>query len=169
MYRGVEMSGWVIPTAISSAISTIIIYTNGPFINGVVEYENYKYIYNFLLIYFVLDNPVSWDYHVHHISNAMGITWCLWRGGMYYNFLGRILMYELSTPWLGLYMMTKNKWFVPIIVLTYFYYRIYNNLELFRYYKEVDSFILTVHITNTLLNFYWFSKIIRKCYIKLIQ
>lgn len=162
------MSSWYVSLGISSVLSTLILKNNGPFIQTPFDYPNYRFAYKFMMFYLTWDKATTWDYVVHHNINFIGIFWSL-LFDKNYEYMGRLLMYEMSTPWLSMYMITKNKWFVPIILGTFTYYRIYNNLDLFRYYSEVDLVIKTVHIVNTLLNFYWYSKILRKCYIKLLQ
>ena len=162
------MSDWLVTTGLSSVISIIILKNNGPLIHAPFDYQNYRLVYSLMAFYLSWDNPKTWDYVIHHNINILGICWCMWFD-KYYKFMGRILMYEMTTPWLGMYMMTKNIYMTPMILLTYSYYRIYNNIELFIYWKEVDIVVCIVHLVNTFLNFYWYSKILRKCYIKLIQ
>ena len=162
------MSDWIVTTGISSAVTAVILKNNGPYINYSNNYDDYKIIYKILLVYFAWDSPKTWDHYIHHQVNFVGIFWCM-LCNRYYDLLGRMIMYEMTTPWLGLYMITKNKLFIPVILITYSYYRIYNSIEAFYYINSVDMILACVHIVNTILNFYWFSKIIRKCYVKLLQ
>ena len=162
------MSEWYLSLCISSVMSALILKNNGLLIKYPFDYPNYRFAYKFMAFYLSWDKPTGWDYTVHHNINFVGIFWCL-LNDKYYEYMGRIFMYEMTTPWLSMYMITKNNWFVPMIVGTYTYYRIYNSLELFRYYNESDSVLKIVLVVNTALNSYWYSKILRKCYIKLIQ
>lgn len=170
------MSSWVFSLTISTIISLTLLKTNGPWINTDREYvftevEQFSpcdYICKFLVLYLACDKPITFDYTVHHFVNLWGIVWVYYQNN-YFGFVKNILFYEMSTPWLSMYMITKNKWFVPYIVLTFFYYRIYTTLVLFKYFLEVDAVLKIVNVSNMLLNLYWFSKICRKCYVKLLQ
>jgi len=122
-----------------------------------------------LLLYLINDIHVQGlDYLIHHYINIIGITWVYWRN-MYHGILQNTIMYEFTTPWLALYMMTKNRLLILPIVFTYTYYRMYLSLMHLQYIIYTDPVVVTVHLTNLGLNTYWYSKILRKCYIKLLQ
>ena len=169
--------GWLTSLGISTAVSVAIVKNNGLFLKfdpeylntSVQPYRDYDFILHGLLFWFSFEHPETWDYSLHHFTNGLGIWWT------YYNkknfgYINNVLMYEMSTPWLSMYMLTKNPLFAVALVLTYTYYRIFNSYYmLFAFFRSVDWITGMCHVCNTLLNTYWYSKILRKCYVKLLQ
>jgi len=170
------MDHWVFSLVFSSSISLLILKTTGPWINmdreylftQVEQFSVYDYICKILTLYLCFDNPTALDYKIHHFVNLWGIVWCYYQN-KYFGFVKTLMFYEMTTPWLSLYMITKNKYTVPMILFTYMYYRVYVSLAIVRYIFEIDMVLKIVGLTNTALNMYWFSKILRKCYVKLLQ
>ena len=131
-------------------------------------YKEYFVIFGVLCLYFIFDKPESFEYALHHNANLVGIVWMNYNNKCY-GMLNNMLMFEFSTPVLCLYLITKRVIFVPLMIVLFVYYRIYNCIVHLRYLGQVDIVITGVHLINTGLNLYWFSKICRKCYIKLLQ
>ena len=171
-----QNNSWWFSFIYSSIIALIVLKTNGLYLNLEEDYlfsvkqpyPIYDMIFKFLFLYFILDKPKTLDYAFHHSVNAAGIYW-IFINNKYFGFLNNMLMFELSSPWLCLYMLTKKTILVVPIVVTYSYYRIYNTLYTFKYIYNADIVIALIHLSNTILNIYWFSKIIKKCYTKFIQ
>lgn len=167
---------WAFSLGFSTFVSSCILWVNGPWINldpvflmsSVDRYSPIHIPVIAILLYLFNHTPDSLDYRIHHTVNALGITWVYWIN-KYHGFLQNILMYEFTTPWLALYVLTKNRWMCIPIVATYSYYRMYLSLLLLQYIQYIDPVIATIHLTNLCLNTYWYSKILRKCYIKLLQ
>lgn len=168
---------WAFSLGFSTFVSSCILWVNGPWFNldpvflfsSIERYSPIHIPIIAILLYLFNDPYVQGiDYHIHHSVNAIGITWIYWRN-MYHGFLQHIIMYEFTTPWLALYILTKNKWLCIPIVATYTYYRMYLSLLLLQYIPYTDPVIAGVHLVNLGLNTYWYTKILRKCYIKLIQ
>ena len=168
---------WIFSLVFSTLVSGCTFWLHGPWIRTDPEYlfspiDPSSFIHVPIigvLLCLMNDNHVDGlDYQIHHAVNALGITWCYWRN-MYQGMLNNNMMFEYTTPFLSLYMLTKNKWLCIPIVITYSYYRIYLGLVGLRYVIYTDFVLIFVHMTNLFLNTYWFTKILRKCYVKLIQ
>jgi hypothetical protein len=153
---------------LSSTVSAVIL-CRSPWINTEPEYllskeqvyPEFDILLKIVCVYLIFDRAATWDYWIHHNINVMGILWC-YIVNNYCSFMNNILMFEMSTPFLNLYFMTKNPVWAPFIIVTYAYYRIYNCIVHFYYIGHVDNVITCVHTVNTALNFYWFTKILIK-------
>jgi hypothetical protein len=168
---------WGLSLAFSSFVSSCILWVNGPWINtdpmflfSSIERYSPIHVPIIAILMYLFNDPYvdGLDYKIHHSVNALGITWCYWRN-RYHGFLQNTITYEFSTPWLALYMITKNKWLILPILATYTYYRMYNTLIMCSYIPYVDPVVASVYLTNLCLNTYWYTKILRKCYVKLLQ
>lgn len=168
---------WGFSLALSGFVSSCVLLINGPWINtdpvflySSIDKYSPIHIPIMMILFYLFNDPYvqGLDYQIHHTVNALGITWCYWRN-MYHGFLQNTMLYEFSTPWLALYMLTKNKWLILPILTTYTYYRVYNGFIMCNYFHYVDPVLSSVHFVNLCLNFYWYSKILRKCYVKLLQ
>lgn len=161
-----------ISLGITGVVSGIII-RRSPWINldhdylhsEVEPYNEYFFIFMILSMYFTFDQPKTYDLIIHHNVNLLGIVWSLHKN-INYGLLNNMLMFEMTTPVLCMYFITKSAIFVPLLIVMFAYYRVYNCLMHIRYLADVDMVIRVVHVCNTGLNIFWFYKILRKCYNK---
>lgn len=166
------MIDWICSLIISSSIC-INLLENGVYIVTPEPYSvNFTRIYKCLCFYFTHDllfTSQSLDYKLHHFSNLIGICWVFYTGKNY-QIMSKYLMFEMSTPFLSLYKITKRKIFVPFLLASFTYYRVYNCLTMCYWnYQTTDSVLKLVHLCNTSLNLYWYYKIVRKTINNLIS
>ena len=168
---------WFLSLGLSTFVSSCLLWIRGPWLvrdpvnlfSG-IDRQSAIHVPIIAVMLYLFNDPYvkGLDYQIHHAVNAFGITWCYWRE-RYHGFLENIMLYEFSTPWLALYMITKCKWFTVPLVITYMYYRLYNTWLMLVWVPYADPVAGTLLVANMGVNLYWFTKILRKCYVKLLQ
>ena len=123
----------------------------------------------YILVYMILDLfifPKTWEYVIHHILSIILAIQDQYFSEMHqYQLL--LFRTEYSTIILNLYHLSRQKFWLPIFIILFGYFRIINVFIFFISKKFQIHFYECPFIALFLLNLYWFKLIMCYIYTKL--
>lgn len=127
--------------------------------------QKYGSVYVFLyMLSDLLIFPKTMIYIIHHIFSMMLSIYDQYNPGLFLIHQKLLFRTEYSTIFLNLYNLTKKTIFLILFIISFFYFRVYKNIEFIHQKKYCIEFYEYPLMGLSFLNFYWAYLIIKKLY-----